>query len=183
VASRTAISTLIELALRTPDWIMRLNEDLAKVVLQRMSQRIRHVDAALIEKARADPSITRMGTTATVACSVGASLPIAHVGDSRAYLFRKGRPYRLTSDHTVAQALSDAGAIGPEAVDLHPMRHILNHVVGSGGGKAIAGLSILRLADVDQVLPAPIDRHGQRSGDHELAGERNACRPGPPHIG
>jgi serine/threonine protein phosphatase PrpC len=54
VASRTAISTLIELALCTPDWIMRLNEELAKVVLQRMSQRIRHVDAALIEKARAE---------------------------------------------------------------------------------------------------------------------------------
>jgi protein phosphatase len=152
VASRTAISGLIELALRTPDWIMRLDEELAKEVLQRLSQRIKAVEATLIEKARIDPSLSGMGTTLTIACSVGANLLIAHVGDSRAYLFRQGQLYRLTRDHTWAQALVNTGAISPEAVDTHPMRHVLTHVVGSEGGRAFADLSILRLADGDQVL-------------------------------
>jgi serine/threonine protein phosphatase PrpC len=152
VASRTAISTLIELALSTPDWIMRLDQELANDVLHRMSDRIRQVDAALVEKARIDPSLGGMGTTITIACSVGATLLVAHVGDSRAYLFRRGQLYRLTSDHTVAQALLDVGAIGPDAVGSHPMRHMLTHVVGSEGGTARADLSTLRLADGDQVL-------------------------------
>jgi serine/threonine protein phosphatase PrpC len=152
VASRTAISALIELALRTPDWIMRLDEGLANEVLHRLNQRVKQVDAALIEKARNDPSLTGMGTTITIACSIGANLLIANVGDSRAYLFRKGQLYRLTCDHTVAQALANAGAIGQEDVESHPMRHLLTQVVGSEGGMALADLRRLQLADGDQIL-------------------------------
>ena len=152
VASRTAINSLIELALRTPDWIMHLNEELAHEVLHRLNQRIQQVDAALLEKVRLNPSLTGMGTTITIALSVGFNLLIAHVGDSRAYLLRNGQLYRLTRDHTVAQALAHAGVIDEGAVDTHPMRHMLTHVVGSEGGKATADLSVLQLGDGDQVL-------------------------------
>jgi protein phosphatase len=152
VASRTAISAIIELALRTPDWIMRLDEEFAREVLQRLSQRIQAAEAALIEKTRIDPSLRGMGTTMTIACSVGANLLIAHVGDSRAYLLRGGKLYRLTWDHTLAEDLARAGAIGPEAVETHPMRHLLTNVVGSEGGKAHAELRVLQLADGDQIL-------------------------------
>jgi PPM family protein phosphatase len=152
VASRTVISILIELALSTPDWIMRLNEELANEVLHRLNHRIIQAEDALIEKARNDPSLAGMGTTITIACSVGANLLLAHVGDSRAYLFRKGRLYRLTCDHTAAQALASAGVISPEEIESHPLRNLLTHVVGTEGGKALADLSWLRLADGDRIL-------------------------------
>ena len=152
IASRTAITSLIDLALRTPDWIMRLNKELADEILQRMSERLKEVDAALVEKARLDPSLSGMGTTVTIACSVGANLLIAHVGDSRVHLFRKGQLYQLTNDHTFAQALASAGAINPEDVESHPMRHMLTQVVGSAGGHASADLRVLQLTDGDQIL-------------------------------
>lgn len=152
IASRTAISALVELALRTPDWIMRIDEDSAREVLARMDQRIQQVEQTLIDLARTDPSLSGMGTTMTVALSLGADLFIAHVGDSRAYLLRHGRLHRLTRDHTIAQALADAGAISSEAVDAHPMRHILTHVIGTKGEKAQAELGMLRLIDGDEVL-------------------------------
>jgi len=152
VASRTAVSFLIELALRTPDWILLLDEELAKKVLDRLNERIKQVEAALIEKARIDPGLAGMGTTITVACSICSRLLIAHVGDSRAYMFRKGQLYRLTRDHTVAQFLADAGVIKPEAVQAHPARHLLTHFVGAKGGTALADLSSVELADGDQVL-------------------------------
>jgi protein phosphatase len=152
VASRTAISAIIELALRTPDWIMRLSDELANEVLHRLSERIKKVDAVLVEKAKADPSLIGMGTTMTITCSVGINLLIAHVGDSRAYMFRHGKLYRLTIDHTFAQALADAGQIGPEVIESHPMRHMLTHVVGSEGGRALADLGVVRLLDGDQIL-------------------------------
>ncbi len=152
VASETAITSLVDLVLRTPDWIMRLDQESARELLARMDQRIGQIGSILLDKARTDPSLSGMGTTMTVACSLGADLLIGHVGDSRAYLFRHGRVHRLTRDHTIAQALADAGAIGPEAVDSHPMRHVLTHVIGTKGEKAHAELGMLRLIDGDGVL-------------------------------
>ena len=152
VASRTAISALVELALKTPDWIMRIDEDSAREILARMDERIQQVEQRLTDLARSDPSLSGMGTTMTLAISLGADLFIAHVGDSRAYLLRRGRLHRLTRDHTIAQALADAGAISSEAVDAHPMRHVLTHVIGTQGKKAQAELGMLRLIDGDEIL-------------------------------
>ena len=38
-------------------------------------------------------------------------LLIAHIGDSRAYLFRKGKLHQLTRDHTLVRELYEAGKI------------------------------------------------------------------------
>jgi protein phosphatase len=152
VASRTAISALVDLALKTPDWIMRIDEDSAREVLARMDERIQQVEQTLMDLARSDPSLSGMGTTMTLAMSLGADLFIAHVGDSRAYLLRRGRLHRLTRDHTIAQALHDAGAISTEAIESHPMRHVLTHVIGTQGKKAQAELGMLRLIDGDELL-------------------------------
>lgn len=54
------------------------------------------------------------GTTLVVAVVSGASVRLASVGDSRAYLCRAGGAVVLTKDHTVAQAEVDAGRLSPE---------------------------------------------------------------------
>ena len=71
-----------------------------------------------------------MGTTVTMTYSVGTDLFVAHVGDSRAYLFRSGQIECITSDHTLVQLLVNAGAIAPEEARDHPRRHIITNVVG-----------------------------------------------------
>jgi PPM family protein phosphatase len=152
VASRTAINALVDLVLQTPDWIMRPDEESAKEVLRRMDQRFQQIKQALIERAEADPSLSGMGTTMTLACSLGAELVIAHSGDSRAYLFRQGLLQRLTHDQTVAQSLADAGSIRPEEVATHPMRHVLTGAIATRGGKRPTELHQLRLIDGDQIL-------------------------------
>ena len=43
-----------------------------------------------------------MATTLVTAVVAGDHAYVAHVGDSRAYLFREGRLYRLTDDHSLA---------------------------------------------------------------------------------
>jgi protein phosphatase len=114
VASRAAIAVLVDLVLQAPYWIMRPDDELVREVQGRAARRFRAVGEALALRARADPNLFGMATTLTLAASLGDELIVAHVGDSRAYLFRQGRLLRLTRDHTLAQALADCGAIRPE---------------------------------------------------------------------
>jgi protein phosphatase len=59
------------------------------------------------------------------------SLTIAHVGDSRCYLFRDGRLFLLTSDHSVVEEQVLAGEITPEEAEVSPLRNIITRAVGS----------------------------------------------------
>lgn len=74
----------------------------------------------------------RMGTTLTAANLLGESLCIAHVGDSRAYLVREGRPSLLTNDHTTVGDLVRLKLIGPDKVRTHAQRSMLNRAIGIG---------------------------------------------------
>src|SRR5580765_4255825 len=152
VASSTAVSVLIELALETPDWIMNLNGEHGREVLARTEERFRRIKDVLLDFAKTDSSLSGMGTTMTVAGNVGEDLVIAHVGDSRAYLFREGKLRRLTRDQTMAQMLADAGEIRPEEVSTHRLRHILTGAITTEKGEVPAELHLMRLLDGDQVL-------------------------------
>jgi PPM family protein phosphatase len=152
VASRTAISALIDIVLQTPDWIMHPGTQMLGKVLRRQEQRIEQLPAALIERAKSDPRLSGMGTTMTLAVSLGADLVIAHIGDSRALLFRLGRLLHLTRDQTVAQVLADAGVIRPEDVSKHHARHVLTGAITTQGNKADVELQHVRLVDGDQLL-------------------------------
>jgi serine/threonine protein phosphatase PrpC len=152
IASRSAISALVDLVLRTPDLIMRLDQRLTKEALRRFDDRFQQIKDVLMDHVEEDPKLFGMGTTLTVACSLGFELLVAHVGDSRAYMYREDRLQRLTRDHTMAQFLADTGAIRPEEIARHPMRHVLTAAIGTQGGKADVELERLRLADGDQIL-------------------------------
>jgi serine/threonine protein phosphatase PrpC len=131
LASRLAISTLVHLFLQTPDWFLRVEEhDWMQEVIRRTTERYEQVNAALTEQVRNDPDLRGFATTLTMAASLGRRLLIAHVGDSRAYLVRDGQLRLLTRDHTMAQAMAQAGLIGSEQVATHRMRHVLLKALG-----------------------------------------------------
>jgi protein phosphatase len=71
-----------------------------------------------------------MGSTLTLAVVEGERVTVAHVGDSRAYLWRQGRLRQLTEDHSVPGALLKQGRISPEEARDHPHRHILYRCLG-----------------------------------------------------
>ena len=152
VASRTAVSALINMSLQTSDWILNLGDQHADQVLRRMEERFAQLRNALAERIRTDSRLAGMGTTMTLAMSLGADLIIAHVGDSRAYLFTEGHLARLTRDQTMAQLLADVGVISPEDVGRHHARHVLTGAITAEGEKAEVELHHIRLADGDQLL-------------------------------
>ncbi|MFG2114551.1 MerR family transcriptional regulator [Streptomyces sp. NPDC048718] len=72
------------------------------------------------------------GATLTAALLTGSRLTLAHVGDSRAYLLRDGVLQRLTRDHTVVQALVDAGELDPAEAAERPDRAVLLKALDGG---------------------------------------------------
>jgi PPM family protein phosphatase len=78
-----------------------------------------------------DPATEGMGTTAVLLLISGQVAKLAHVGDSRAYLYRNGRLSQLTTDHTVVQRMVQAGMLKPEEAADHPDASVLERAVGS----------------------------------------------------
>jgi adenylate cyclase len=72
------------------------------------------------------------GATVLAACIIEQQLLFAHVGRSRAYLYRNGKLTQLTEDHSwVAQAIRD-GIISPEEEHTHPRRNVITRCLGIG---------------------------------------------------
>ena len=87
-------------------------------------------DARLKSEMTEHPERKGMATTLTMAFVLGSRAWIAHVGDSRAYLVRRGEAFRLTKDQTIAQVLVDSGALDPDAAESSRLRHILASSIG-----------------------------------------------------
>ncbi len=152
VASRTAIIVFFHLVFDTPDWVLRVDDQSARKILDRVTTRYRSLDSLLAERARVDPSLRGMGTTMTLAYSIGLDLFLAHVGDSRAYLCREGSMRQLTRDHTRVQTLVDAGVLTREEATTHKLRNVLTNVLGGGTPLHDVELHRVPLAAGDTVL-------------------------------
>ncbi|WP_205843981.1 PP2C family protein-serine/threonine phosphatase [Nakamurella deserti] len=79
-----------------------------------------------------DPQLDGMGTTVTALMFDGPRLGIAHVGDSRAYLWRGGVLSQITHDDTFVQSLIDEGRITEAEAAQHPQRSLLLRALNGG---------------------------------------------------
>ena len=89
-----------------------------------------HVNNEIYRMASASPGRTGMGTTATAAVAGKDSVSIAHVGDSRAYLWRGGGLKQLTDDHSLVGEMVRLGQISPDDVSSHPQRSVITRALG-----------------------------------------------------
>lgn len=84
----------------------------------------------LIDTVNIKPELAGMGTTVSALLMVDDYAVIAHIGDSRIYLYRDGALTQITTDHTFVQRLVDSGRITPEEARYHPRRSVLMRVLG-----------------------------------------------------
>jgi protein phosphatase len=73
--------------------------------------------------------LTGMGTTLTAIALRGDRIAIAHVGDSRAYVYSDGQLQQMTKDHTFVQTLVDSGEITKEQAAVHPRRNLMMRAI------------------------------------------------------
>ena len=77
------------------------------------------------------PERQGMGTTLTTLLVRNNAAIVAHVGDSRAYLWRHGELIPLTQDHSLPSELVRLGQISAAEAEHHPQRHVLIRAVGA----------------------------------------------------
>jgi PPM family protein phosphatase len=105
------------------------------------------------DKAHAgDPATEGMGSTAVMLLIFGQIAKIAHVGDSRAYLYRDGKLRLLTKDHTEVQRMVDAGILTLEEARNHPFASLLERAIGNRPTVAMDISSDLDIKEGDGIL-------------------------------
>ena len=122
VASSTALEPIAEL-----DGHVYSDAGEARAALR---EALLAANRAVVSKAAGDPQFQGMGTTLTAVMVEGRRAHIAHVGDSRAYLFRNGVFSQLTTDHTLVQRMIDEGRLTREEAARHPQRSVITRAIG-----------------------------------------------------
>ncbi|MBK7840503.1 MAG: serine/threonine-protein phosphatase [Candidatus Obscuribacter sp.] len=96
-----------------------------------LTKTVNEANAAVWNSAEEDPSVRGMGTTIVVAVqSTDNYMQIAHVGDSRAYLYREGKVKLLTNDHSVVQEMVRAGRLTEEQARINPYKNLITRCLG-----------------------------------------------------
>ena len=102
---------------------------------------------------RERPARTGMATTLTAMVTDGWRCALAHVGDSRGYLWRDGTLQPITRDHTFVQRLVDEGTLAADEVRSHPWRNVVLRSL-DGDVHETGDLAVLDLVPGDRVLLA-----------------------------
>ena len=99
----------------------------------RLGAEISILSNAVRTKTRNEPGLSGMGATVALAVVSGGNAVIAHMGDSRIYLLRKGKLKRLTKDHSIIQLLLDNNEISQDEAETHPARGQITRFVAMEG--------------------------------------------------
>src|ERR671916_2601288 len=95
-----------------------------------LTQVIQEANRRIHDRSRSDEQAAGMGTTCTAAYVGESDITIAHVGDSRAYLWRDGELTRLTRDHSLVGELVARGKLTEEQAESHPQRSVITRALG-----------------------------------------------------
>lgn len=147
LASLLALQTGWDLGSADIKWTLKTSEAELAELEEKARLYFEHIDRAIAERVRLDPSKAGMGTTLTAVYTIANAGFVFHAGDSRAYLFRDGTLQRLTRDHTLAQDLADVGVTAARS-----FQHMLTSYVGAAKGELRVDVRQFELRDGDALL-------------------------------
>ena len=126
-----------------------------KTIQKGLRDSVAQANQEILTQSLLNTEFANMGTTVVLAHFQGGRAYISGIGDSRAYRLRGDRFEQLTRDHSLANALGEAGTIRPEEVENHKFKHVLYLYLGSKDARD--GPEDIRVVDVqpgDQFLLA-----------------------------
>jgi len=136
VASRITVETIGEFIAATRQkeeatWPFKYNHEL-DFNSNRLAIAIEKANERVMAAVAAQPWLKGMGTTVVAGLLNEKKLSLAHVGDSRAYLFRDGELSRLTDDHSWVHEQVAAGILTEEEAKTHPLKNVVTRALGGG---------------------------------------------------
>jgi protein phosphatase len=98
----------------------------------RLVNGVKLANLRIFERAATDVRLRGMGTTMVAASfpRSGGQLLVAHVGDSRAYLLRRGTLRQLTEDHSLLNDYRKSRALTPEEIEAFPHKNVIVRALG-----------------------------------------------------
>ncbi|HEY6085964.1 MAG TPA: Stp1/IreP family PP2C-type Ser/Thr phosphatase [Nitrospira sp.] len=129
VAAQTAVASIARNSRRLFRIDAQNIEDPGRLIVDLLTA----ANQEIHEQASGQPALYGMGTTAvvmTIASEPKPTLYVAHLGDSRAYLYRDGVLTSLTRDHTLVEEYIQKGLINLTEARIHPKRHVLTQALG-----------------------------------------------------
>lgn len=120
-ASRTAITTIFEMMDRAPPGT--LPSAALKAAIEEAGRRVYLLGGPPENR-------TRPGSTVVSLLMHDAGMDVAHVGDSRGYIIRANQIYPLTRDHSMVQAMIDAGMLTEQQAIGHPDANKITRALG-----------------------------------------------------
>ena len=119
-ASQTAVNSISEYFNGNPSGIVQVA----------LKEAIEFANIQIYGEAQTNPNLSGMGTTCVVLAEKDGLLYLAHVGDSRCYIFSDNKLYRITKDHSYVQTLVDKGEISDAEMESHPRKNELTKALG-----------------------------------------------------
>lgn len=120
VASKFAVDTVIQS-------VQKAKSKMEPIEI--LESAIVNANKRIFKEAIEDATLYNMGTTIIASCIVDRHIYIAHVGDSRFYVFTDHLE-QVTKDHSYVQELVDVGAITQEEARNHPKKNQITRAVG-----------------------------------------------------
>lgn len=121
-ASSIAVKSIIE----------HLKKEKYAQPMQALNDALQFANMQILGYAKEHPELRGMGTTACIVLLQDTEAYIAHVGDSRIYLYmgKEQQLHRVTKDHSYVQTLVDAGQISDEEAEHHPNKNRILKALG-----------------------------------------------------
>ncbi len=97
---------------------------------------VKLANVRIFERAASDARLKGMGTTIVAAYfpKGGSALLVGHVGDSRAYLWRRGALRQLTEDHSLLNDYRRGRVLTPEEIEAFPHKNVIVRALGMKEG-------------------------------------------------
>jgi len=152
VASRIAVDTLVRYVLTLMPWFDHLPRDHEGSIQEELTRALEQCEDRVWNDQEANPRRAGMGTTLTLAYVLGPRLHVLHAGDSRCYLLRDASLEQITTDHTMAREMVDAGAWKEGEAERSRASHWLMNVVGGDSRSVRPEIHRLDLVDRDRLL-------------------------------
>ena len=104
---------------------------LERITAEALHGAVARANEAVYQQALENEGMSGMGTTFSALAEEDDTVYLAHVGDSRIYLVRRGAIMQLTTDHTLVEEMVQKGMITPREARFHPRRNIITRALGT----------------------------------------------------